>query len=588
MLSNQMRFHSSTIHAAILILICLPYCINLGESSIWNASEAFYAETPREMLVTGNYLAPQFNFQPRVQKPPLTYWAILASYKVFGVNEFAVRLPGALAAIGMVLFCYGTARLLFGPRAALTAAIISATTPRAFILARKLPIDILLLFFLSASLFFLIRAVNKRESFSWYALYICLSLGFLTKGPIAVIIPAASFFIWTLWSRRFRISEIHLLPGILIFAAISLPWYVLIFQAHGWTYIAPFFLKDNLGRFIVETMGPSRGLFYYFSVYGTDFFPWSLLALYAAYVLWMGRKKNPPINNLSFGFPIIWCLLIFVMFSLSKNKQEYYIAPIYPAAAVIISGVLEKILFKERLNLPKRKDRNGAGMQSENTSVSIPTRRPVDIAWFYSLFALVFFLMAVTLPYILHSFMPDASLVLHYAPSLVFIVGSFFLIFSIVRRKPLQCFSALAIPLWIIYLMGSVFYVPALESFRPIKSFCQLIEANAHTGDEAGYFRTAVPSMVYYLRRPIFQVSDYRQMERKFRSDKGIFCVLAEQDYEYFANRGLVIHILDRRSRFTVRFGDLLNASYSPGEELLLVSNRSYPETEPDEGLPTS
>jgi 4-amino-4-deoxy-L-arabinose transferase-like glycosyltransferase len=92
------------IHAVVLIAISLPYCINLGRPSIWDANEAFYAETPREMLVTGDYLAPRFNFEPRAQKPPLTYWVILASYRIFGVSEFAVRLPGALAAIATLLF----------------------------------------------------------------------------------------------------------------------------------------------------------------------------------------------------------------------------------------------------------------------------------------------------------------------------------------------------------------------------------------------------------------------------------------------------------------------------------------------------
>jgi hypothetical protein len=155
------------------------------------------------------------------------------------------------------------------------------------------------------------------------------------------------------------------------------------------------------------------------------------------------------------------------------------------------------------------------------------------------------------------------------------------------RQRPVQCFSALAIPLWVVFLMGALFYVPALETFRPIKGFCKLIQTHARSGHEAGYFRTALPSMVFYLRQPIFQESDYARMERRFQSDKQIFCVLSERDYVYFKNKGLMIHILDRRSRFTVRFGAMLNAGYSPGEELLLVSNRSYPKNKPGEGRPT-
>src|SRR6266545_7801206 len=92
--------------ARLLVIAALtaPYLINLGVSSIWDANEAFYAETSREMIESGNYLAPQFNYQPRPQKPPLTYWLVLASYNLFGVSEFAVRLPGALAALGVIVF----------------------------------------------------------------------------------------------------------------------------------------------------------------------------------------------------------------------------------------------------------------------------------------------------------------------------------------------------------------------------------------------------------------------------------------------------------------------------------------------------
>jgi 4-amino-4-deoxy-L-arabinose transferase-like glycosyltransferase len=114
------------------LLLLVPYGINLGASSIWDANEAFYAETPREMLDSGDYFAPHFNFVPRAQKPPLTYWAVLLSYKLFGVSEFAVRVPSALAAMGVIIFCYGLGRRLFNPQAAIIASIIACTTARIF------------------------------------------------------------------------------------------------------------------------------------------------------------------------------------------------------------------------------------------------------------------------------------------------------------------------------------------------------------------------------------------------------------------------------------------------------------------------
>src|SRR6266545_2151647 len=179
----------------VIAALAAPYLINLDVSSIWDANEAFYAETPREMIESGNYLAPQFNYHPRPQKPPLTYWLVLASYKIFGISEFAVRMPGALASIGTLIFTYLIGRALFSPVAGVLAAAILGTTIRFYILARRLPIDILLLFWLTGAAYYLIRSLQRSAPSwkTWAPLYLFLSLGFLTKGPVAWIIPAGSF-----------------------------------------------------------------------------------------------------------------------------------------------------------------------------------------------------------------------------------------------------------------------------------------------------------------------------------------------------------------------------------------------------------
>lgn len=551
-----MGFRSPLAHAIILVLISLPYAINLGKSSIWDANEAFYAETPREMLVSGDYLAPHFNFQPRAQKPPLTYWAVLLSYKLFGVSEFAVRLPSALAAIGVILFSYALARLLFSPRAALIAGIVTATTARVFILARRLPIDILLLFFLTGALYFLVRALLRNDKRSWAFACVFLSLGFLTKGPVALCIPAAAYVLWALWSRRFRIGGSHLLMGAVIFAAIVLPWYILIYRAHGWTYIAPFFLKDNLGRFAAETFGPARGPLYYVSVYAVDFFPWSLLVLAALLFLWRRRKTEEPLRSLSFGLPLVWCAVTFLLFSLSKNKQEYYIAPLYPAAAVILAGVLDRFLLPQDQHSRNR--------------------------WFtgiYVSFAALLLGMAILIPFALKTLMPHLAPVLHYGPSIFLAAGFALLWWTVVRRKHVESFAVFAGTLWFIFLVCSTFYLPALEPFRPVKEFCRIIDGQSDGNAQAGFFRTAVPSMVFYLRRPIFEEAGYEQMLQRLESQQPVFCILNRNDYAFFAERqNLKTYVLARRARFSVRLSTLLNAGYSPGEELILISNRPFSE----------
>jgi len=93
---------------------------------------------------------------------------------------------------------------------------------------------------------------------------------------------------------------------------------------------------------------------------------------------------------------------------------------------------------------------------------------------------------------------------------------------------------------------------------------------------------------VYYLRRPIFQEYSHEQMVLRFQSDRRVFCILSEKDYDYFTNRGLKIYILDRHSRFAVRLATLLNEGYTPGEDLLLVTNRYLTQSSSSEDRSTS
>ena len=581
--------NSLMIHAALLLAISLPYLVNLGTSSIWDASEAFYAETPREMLATGDYLAPHFNYQPRIQKPPLTYWIIAASYKVLGISEFAVRLPGALAAIGVILFTYGIARLLFNPRAALIAAMITAATARIFILARRLPIDIFLLFFLMATLFFLLRAILTRKTHLWLCAYLFAGFGFLTKGPVALLIPAGACLIWALWSRKLKIGETHFLSGAIVFLAVVLPWHLLIFSRYGWTYIAPFFLRDNLGRFASETMGPSRGLFYYIGVSVTDFFPWSILALCAFCLLWKHRKSEQPLKSLYFGLPVIWCVLTFVLFSLSKNKQEYYIAPIYPVAAIIISSLLDRAMKKN----DALRDPGSEGASAIPASISSGVPMHMSHAswwiWAFSFQAAVLFAFSFLTFYVFRFFMPDILPALRYVPSLLLVAGSALFIRSIFRRRLGQCFSVLLAVLWIMYMMCATIYLPALERFRPVKDLCRIIETQLDAGDEAGYFHTALPSMVFYLRRPVFEENNEGQMRRRLLSRKRVFCILSQKAYNSITeSRDMELYILARNPRFAVRLGTLLNAGQSQEQELLLISNRPGATIKSAKDRPTS
>ena len=543
-------------HSAVIFALAIPFFINLGVSSLWDANESFYAETPREMLETRDFLAPQFNYQPRTQKPPLTYWAIALSYAAFGITEFAVRLPGALAALGVVIFTYLTARLLHSPPAALIAALATATTLRVFILARRLPIDILLLFMLAATAFFLIRGLMRDSSWNWALAYVCSGLAFLTKGPVGVLIPFGAYLAWALGSRTFRLRRMRPILGGMLFFAVVFPWYLAIYLRSGWTYIAAFFLRDNLGRFASDVMGPSRGPFFYLGSYLADFFPWSVLSLAALAGLWLRRRVGAFLSDPAWGLPLAWCALVFATFTLSKNKQEYYIAPVYPMMSVIMGGLIDR------------------WFNAEGRSIGVTERR----IWQVALFASAALLLAAgsVAPLILRSILPEVPVTLEFGPSLLIFAGAAAVIFTAWHRHMVAAVVSLGACVWLLLLFSSVFVLPRLETLRPIKSICASLKPNLVPDDEVGYYRATAPSMVFYLGRPVFEEFDADRMIDRFRSGKRVFCVMSGEDLGYFVgNRGLSLYVLDRRPRLTTRLRDIRDDSGWRRRMLHLVSNRA-------------
>ncbi|NJD10718.1 MAG: phospholipid carrier-dependent glycosyltransferase, partial [Gemmatimonadetes bacterium] len=137
---------------AFLVAAVMPYFLNLGATSIIDANEAFYAETPREMMESGNFISPTFNYEPRLNKPPLSYWVVAGFYRVAGVSLAASRVPIALGAMVMLGTAYALGRRAFSARAGLIAAVTLAATPRMLLFSRRIIIDVYVAMFLGLTL----------------------------------------------------------------------------------------------------------------------------------------------------------------------------------------------------------------------------------------------------------------------------------------------------------------------------------------------------------------------------------------------------------------------------------------------------
>jgi len=348
-------------------------------------------------------------------------------------------------------------------------------------------------------------------------------------------------------------------------AATVLPWYALIYRSHGRDYIASFFLEDNLGRFATQSFGPMRGPFYYVPTFFADFFPWSILAVAAAFYLWSERKDLRQGGKFQYGFPLVWCAFVFLFFTLSRNKQEYYIAPMYPLLAVLLGG-----------------------MSGRSAVIKVTSNvNRLNYLWmcaFFLLFLLLFALCVFTM-ILMRSVLPDLSPVLLYLPSAALLVASFALAWQLIRGNLPGCYASLSCSIWLLLLLAASIYIPGIEPLRPVKEMCRQIASQCKQEDQVGYYEVALPSMAFYLRRPVFEEFDAESMVERFRSKRTVFCILTEQDYSYFVGmRDLILYVLDRHPRLITRLHVLLDEDSWAEQELLLVSNRPALEPNMKEG----
>src|SRR5712691_11616087 len=197
------RLSRTAVLIALLVAAAIPYFVNLGVSSIWDANEAFYAQTPREMMSAADYVNPSFNFQLRYNKPVFSYWEVAAAYRLFGVSEWSERLPIAIGAIVLIATAFALGRLIDGTEAGLLAALVLATSPRLLLLARRIIIDVHLAMFTGLILLcFALSETRLHRRLYLILMYVAAGLGVLTKGPVAVFLPALVFLTYLASQKR--------------------------------------------------------------------------------------------------------------------------------------------------------------------------------------------------------------------------------------------------------------------------------------------------------------------------------------------------------------------------------------------------
>jgi 4-amino-4-deoxy-L-arabinose transferase-like glycosyltransferase len=329
----------------LLLLAGTLFFFRLGAPGLFDADEPAYAQAAREMAKGGDWVTPHFNDRPRFDKPPLFYWLILLSYRLFGVTEFAARFWSALAGVSVTGLLWVAARRWYGSSAALMTGVAFTTSLLTALLARAAVTDMLLCLFVTASITAGLQALQAEATLSrWWAVggWVAMALAVLVKGPVGVLIPAMALGGSLLILREFRLGLTRLVPwqGPALFLAIAAPWYGLVLTANGWAFVEGFIIKHNLSRFGGVISSHGGPLWFYIPVLLLGFFPWCgrlPSALWRAIRVARLAKPVGPSERLTAAC-LCWFLGVFAFFSLAGTKLPSYLFPAFPALALLVGA----------------------------------------------------------------------------------------------------------------------------------------------------------------------------------------------------------------------------------------------------------
>ena len=326
-----------TLVAAVAAII---WFAQLGYRDLIEPDEGRYAEIPREMVATGDWVTPRLNGFKYFEKPVLQYWATATAYTLFGDNATTARLWPALTGFLGALWAGFLALHLYGRSAGFYAFLITLSGLLYIIDGHYLLLDMSLAVFLVMGVGCLVLAQCARRDPSilrnWMlAGWVALALATLSKGLIGVVLPAATVVVYSLWARDWLLwRKLHLLKGLAVFLLVSAPWFVAVSLANP-EFPQFFFIHEHLQRYTSTVHRREGGYWYFLPVFLLGIFPWVAVALKS--LLRPGFSSRLPGEAAFDAERFLWsfALVVFVFFSAGQSKLPSYILPMMPVVAVM-------------------------------------------------------------------------------------------------------------------------------------------------------------------------------------------------------------------------------------------------------------
>ncbi len=340
----------------LLIAVALIWFSNLEYRKLIKPDEGRYAEIPREMVVSGDWVTPRLNDLKYFEKPPLQYWTTAVAYEVFGEHQWTSRLWDGLTGFAGILLVWFAGLRLFGREAAAYAAILLGSSMLYALMGHINTLDMGVTFFITLGIVSLLIAQQHGQTRStrWMLLaWAALGLAVLSKGLMGVVLPGAALFIYMVAQRDFSVlKRMHWLAGLTVFLLITVPWFYLVMKANP-EFFQKFFIYEHFTRFTTKELGRYQPWYYFIPVLLAGMLPWTALMFDTLIHAWRGSRlpdgvPGDRIFNAA-RFLLVWAVFIYLFFTISDSKLPSYLLPMFPALALLmgrqLAGISARRLF---------------------------------------------------------------------------------------------------------------------------------------------------------------------------------------------------------------------------------------------------
>ena len=531
----------------LLVAFALVWFSNLEYRKLVRPDEGRYAEIPREMVASGDWVTPRLNDLKYFEKPALQYWGTAVAYTLFGEHQWTARLWSALTGFLGVLVTGMVASRLFGKGAGVVAGAVCASSLLYALIGHVNTLDMGVSFFLVTGLFCLMLAQLEPERSTternWMLVaWAALALAILSKGLIGAALPFATLVIytgiscqWGLWRR------LHLGKGIAFLLAITAPWFVWV-SIRNPEFFQFFFIHEHFERFLTKTHSRYQPAWYFIPMLLAGMLPWTLMLAGAA--LGGGRpeardKFRPRL------FLLVWSVFVFVFFSASSSKLPSYILPILPALALLVADHVKRLSSRA-------------------------------LAWHAAPYALGGAAMMVIAPQVVKFASADVPTILYqaYVPWLitaggVLTAGAVLAALLALRERPLVAIVALAAG----GLGCAQLVLTGHESLAPANSAYYLVQQiRPHLKPDLPFYSLGIyeQTLPFYIKRTVTLVEvrdelsfgieqepqkwvpNYVEFGHRWRAHPEALAIMHPNTIAYFDQQGLPYEIIGRDTRRAV------------------------------------